>query len=358
MTGQEEGFDEAFEFIQSRIHPGADVQLLENNGERVFLAANTRTKNPDVLYLVHVDVVPTENPEQFKMKVDGDLAYGRGASDMKFSIPVGYGLLNHLIEAKSDLSFALAITTDEERGGFNAAKYLTDEYQMRPAVAIVPDGGRDLSIINKSKGVCQLRIDSIGQPAHSSTPWDGKNAAEPVVRLLSELLDRYGQNNTQKGWNTTMNIGYLLGGEANQRERNVVNRVLPETSVGLDFRIPETVTPSAIENEVRAIAETLPGQLSITVAATGEPTYVDPDSPVFKLYRQSLEDHYQRDIAVEGAYGSSDARHVNKYGIPFLMSKPESWDSHGDEERVSISSTMIFYHALIEFLNSYEQSQR
>jgi acetylornithine deacetylase/succinyl-diaminopimelate desuccinylase-like protein len=84
-------------------------------------------------------------------------------------------------------------------------------------------------------------------------------------------------------------------------------------------------------------------------------TLVDPELDVFQLYKTTLGKHYCREIEVKGTYGSGDARHVNKYGIPFLMSNPEAWDSHGDNERVSISSIVTFYYALVEFLGEYEQ---
>ena len=83
------------------------------------------------------------------MNVRNNVAYGRGVSDMKFSIPIGYMILNDLIRQKSKLSFAFVVTTDEETGGYEGTRYLVDKYGFKPKLLIVPDGGDGLVFVNK-----------------------------------------------------------------------------------------------------------------------------------------------------------------------------------------------------------------
>jgi len=334
----------ALDLIQSRISRKAVKQRIRNGRAEILLASNVRTKSPDICYLAHVDVVAGK-AAQFKMRLKGGRAYGRGVSDMKFSIPIGYELLNELIAEGSGLSFMLAVTTDEETGGFEGAAYLAGKHGLKPRALIVPDGGDGFVFVNRSKGVCALRIDARGVPAHSSRVWLGKNALEPLIALCSEVLTRYKANNQRESWKTTVNIGKIQGGIS-------ANQVCPEAFAILDFRFPETTTFEAIRDEVCAIAREIDPSLEVSTHSIGSPTAVDVRDPIVKMFLQSFERVIGRKIEAKGAYGASDARHFASLGAPTLMTKPVGGDVHGDGENVSVDSCLAFYDALRDFLQT------
>lgn len=351
LTGQPEGFQEAMSFIREQIDPRAHITLLPNGGEPILLASNKPTKSPDVCYLVHIDVVAAQS-HQFSMQVKDGKAYGRGTSDMKYSIPVGYALLNQLITDNSDLSFMLAITSDEERGGFKGAGYLADDYQLSPQLLLVPDGGDDFVIVNKSKGVCHLRIAMQGKPAHASRPWLGENALVPIVTLADQLLGKYEYANSHEGWHTTMNLGKLEGGVS-------INQVPAEAHLDLDFRFPpEHDSVDSLTEKITVIAHEIDPRLSIEVLATGTAAYTDLNHPALQLFIQTLSQKLGREIKTEGSYGSHDGRHFNKHGVPFIMTKPRGEDIHGDNEYIHIDSVLLFYEMVLQFLNSYALSTK
>lgn len=339
----------ALDFIESKISKKAIIKRIKNKGTEILVASNRDIKNPDVCFIVHADVVAGK-PEQFSMKIKKGIAYGRGVSDMKFSIPIGYTLLNDLIETKSNLSFAFVVTTDEETGGFQGASYLSKQYKFRPKALIVPDGGDDYIFINKAKGVCALRIDSIGKPAHSSRIWDGKNALEPLIKLCNEVLRRYERNNRKESMKTTVNIGKMQGGVS-------ANQVCPEAFCTLDFRFPETTTFKVIFDEVSALAKNIDPKLKVSVYSKGAPTSVDKNNPIVKLYIKNLEDSIGRKIEIKPTYGASDARHFADGGAPVLMIKPNGGDIHGDNENINIASCLTFYEAVSNFLKELESKK-
>ncbi len=339
----------ALDFIESKINKKAVLKRIKNNSAEILIASNKNTRTPDICFLVHVDVVAGKTI-QFKMFIKDGTAYGRGVSDMKFSIPIGYALLNDLIERKSKMSFAFVITTDEETGGFEGAAYLAKQYKLEPKVLIVPDGGDNFVFINKSKGVCALRIDSIGISAHSSRIWDGKNALEPVVTLCNAILKKYKQNNKKESWKTTVNLGKIQGGIS-------ANQVCREAYAILDFRFPETTTFRKIFDEVSRLAKKIDPSLKISTYSIGNPTAVDTNNPVVKTFIKNFEKIIGRKIKVKGTYGASDARHFAKLNIPILMIKPIGGDIHGDNENVNIDSCLLFYQALQDFLNEFEQKR-
>ena len=335
----------ALDFIKSKVSKKATVKIIKNGETEILIAGNVDTKQPDICYLVHVDVVAGKL-EQFKMQMRKNVAYGRGVSDMKFSIPIGYTLLNNLVETKSSTTFALVVTTDEETGGYQGAAYLAGKYGFKPKVLIVPDGGDNFVFVNKAKGVCSLRIDSIGKPAHSSRIWDGKNALEPLIKLCNEVLKRYEKNNQKESMKTTVNIGRMQGGIS-------ANQVCPEAFCTLDFRFPETTTFQTIYTEVENLAKKIDPTLKISTGSFGLPTAVDENNQIVKLFIKNLENSIGRKIEIKPTYGASDARHFANQSIPVLMIKPNGGDIHGDNENINIDSCLKFYEATSNFLKEF-----
>ena len=343
VTGNVAENSKALDYIETLLDGNAVVKRVKNKNAEILIAGNSKSITPDMGYMVHMDVV-SGKPEQFKARVEDDKIFGRGASDMKFSIPIGVALLNKIIADKSKLSFSLAITTDEEVGGFAGGAYLAEKLKFRPKVLIVPDGGDNLTFVNKAKGVCQLVITAKGSPAHASRPWMGKNALDMLSTLSMELLKIYGKNNLKENWNTTMNTGQIQGGIS-------INQVCPEAVMKVDFRYPETDSVENITKTVTGIATKVCKNMTIEKASTGLPTFTNTDLLVVKKFLKSMENVYEKKIVVTHTYGASDARHFAKYNIPVLMMKPMGGEIHSEKEWVSISSSLKFYDGLLEFIN-------
>jgi len=267
---------------------------------------------------------------------------------MKFSIPIGYELLNKLIDHNSKIKFSFVITSDEERGGFNGAGYLADTYRLKPKVIICPDGGDNFICINKSKGVFHARISSQGKPGHASKPWLGKNAIVPLIHYASKLAYKYNKANSQQGWNTTLNIGLINGG-------TMINKIPSNASMDLDFRfIPETDSFKSLQDMLEDMIKEIDHTLKIEILATGEAMFTEATNPIFMLFVKTVFQNINKEIIVSGEDASNDARRFNKYGIPVLMTKPIGGDIHGDNEWISIPSTLLFAQTIYDFLKRYE----
>lgn len=350
VTGNVAENSKALDYVESLLNPKVIVKRYKIKTAEVLIASNIKTLSPDIGYLVHMDVVSAK-PEEFKLRADGDKLYGRGTSDMKFSIPMGIKLLNELISEKSSLSFSLVITTDEETGGDKGCDYLVEKLKFRPEVLIVPDGGDDLTFVNKSKGVCWLSVTSKGVPAHASRPWKGKNALEPLVLLAKKLTDIYKENSLKENWETTMNIGQIQGGIS-------INQVCPEAIMKLDFRFPESNSSKKIIKQVKDLAAKISPNLKVIVDSTTLPTFTDTDLPVVKDFISSIGKAYNKKIIISPCYGASDASHFGKYNIPILMMKPLGGEIHSANEWVSVDSCLKFYVGLKIFLTNIEETSR
>ena len=346
VSGNVEENSKALDYVQTLLTKNSVIKRIKNNNAEILIAGNTASLTPDIGYMVHMDVVAAK-PEQFKLKLTGDKASGRGASDMKFSVPFGVELLNNLIKENSKTSFALIITTDEEVGGFDGGKYVADTLKLNPKCLIVPDGGDNLTFVNKAKGVCQLVVTVKGAPAHASRPWMGKNALDSVIIIGNELLKIYGKNCLMENWNTTMNIGQIQGGVS-------VNQVCPEAVMKLDFRYPETDSIKNITETVTKIAKKVTENVEVTPASTGLPTFTDEDNVIVQKFLQTMEKAYGKKIVVTHTYGASDARHFAKFNSPVLMMKPMGGEIHSENEWISISSSLKFYDGLVVFIEGFD----
>jgi len=330
----------ALDYVETLVDKKVIKERFTNGNAEVLILSVNKTYTPEICYMVHMDVVAGRD-DQFKMEVDGDRLVGRGTCDMKFSIPVGIALLNKAI--KNGLDFAMVITTDEETGGLDGGKYLADIKGYAPKLLIVPDGGVNLNFVDRTKGVCQLKIVATGAAAHASRPWLGENALEMIVELAHELKKEYHEDNIKEGWATTMNIGTINGGIS-------TNQVCPSAEMKIDFRYPETDSVEKIVEKVKKMIDKVPGKFEVTVIGTGLPTFTDVLDVRVERYIKIMAETFGREILVKPNHGASDARHFAPLNIPVIMHKPLGGEIHSDNEWVSLSSVATFYTGLSNYL--------
>lgn len=330
----------ALDTVEKWLDKRIDVQRFANGKAEMLVASVKKGMTPEICYMVHMDVVAGTD-EQFKLKKVGDKLYGRGTCDMKFSIPLGIELINEAVEKQLD--FCLVITTDEEVGGLEGAKYLREVLNFAPKLLIVPDGGEDLNFVDRAKGVCQISVVAKGKPAHASRPWLGKNALANVVKLSQRLLIEYEENNLTEGWKTTMNIGVINGGIS-------TNQVCAEAEMKLDFRFPEDDSIEKIMKKVEETAREIDDDWKIDLIGYGLPTLTDVNDSRVVKYIEVMAKQFGREILIKPTYGASDARHFADLGIPVLMHKPQGGEIHSDDEWVSLESVMKFFEGMRLFL--------
>ena len=109
------------------------VERMEDGRDALF-ASNNRTKTPDALLCVHLDVVPAESPDMFVPRRAGDLVFGRGAWDCKGHCTVACRLLDEL---KGTVSVGCIFSTDEETGRKSVAEMLDRGYGARRLVIVL-----------------------------------------------------------------------------------------------------------------------------------------------------------------------------------------------------------------------------
>jgi succinyl-diaminopimelate desuccinylase len=188
----------------------------------------------------HLDVVPAGEDSQWKYPpfsgevVDGKL-YGRGACDMKGGLTMLIGTIFSLIEYPELLenySIFFLGSADEESGmtgAYNCAR----KGLMNDSVLLIIGEPTNMDIGIAEKGLLWADIHVYGKAGHASTPELGINSIEGAMNIIPKLYDCLDNVENQVLGSSTLNIGKITGGIAN-------NIVPDKTVLSIDYRyIPE-----------------------------------------------------------------------------------------------------------------------
>ena len=156
---------------------------------------------PETVYFHgHFDVVPAQDPAQFRPRRQGGRIVGRGTADMKgglVSMLYGAAAASHLGLLRRG-RIVLHLVCDEETGSAAGSGHLREAALIdRNALAMLtaePTGG---VVWHASRGALTLRVDVRGREAHVGRAHLGVNAftkmiqvAEPLRALADDLLER------------------------------------------------------------------------------------------------------------------------------------------------------------------------
>ncbi len=294
-----------------------------------------KEKNPDILLVGHLDVVPAA-PADFQGKVKQGRIYGRGAGDMKAAVAVMIETLKYFARQKPKLSLGLMLTTDEEIGGFNGVGYLLKQKKYKPKLAFIPDGGHDLStIVFREKGVLHLKIKAKGKAAHAARPFWGDNALEKLIVIYLKLKEiipdlKEGQ------WLNSMTLSKISGGQA-------INQVPAQAQMYLDIRFIDQKNEEKIMRQIKKIT-------SSEILARAPAFFQPKNHKYIKLYKRQAEKIIGKKISFVGSEGASDARFFSEQNIPTIITKINCGHIHADKEWVEIKEMFLLWQILINFL--------
>jgi acetylornithine deacetylase/succinyl-diaminopimelate desuccinylase-like protein len=138
----------------------------------------------------HFDVVPAQDPAQFRPERRDGRISGRGSADMKGGlVSMLYGALAaRELGLLDDHRIVLHFVCDEETGSVAGAGHLREADLIDPqAVAMVtaePTGG---VVWHACRGAITLRVQTTGREAHVGYVHQGINAFEHMIRIAAPL---------------------------------------------------------------------------------------------------------------------------------------------------------------------------
>lgn len=333
-----EEFTKCFKFIENYLKDNKELNIKKFifNDNVSMIISNTKTKNYDIVFLGHIDVV-NACKKQFNAKIIDNKIYGRGSFDMKGHDSVMINIMKSIDRSKK---VALILTSDEERGGFNGIPKIMEVFPFTSKLALVPDGGNNFNFITEEKGVLQLKIIAYGKSAHASKPYEGDNAIIKLFNVYNKLIEKYPQPISSNEYKTSVNLGVINGG-------NLVNVVPDSCSMMLDIRHTYADTKEDIINYIKKIDK----NIKIEIFAEGEAYKANIENKNVKKYIKICEDILNREINYIPCESASDARFFKKHGINAIIMNGYGNNMHGDNEYIEISSLDILtqiYKKIIE----------
>ena len=278
----------------------------------------TGAGGPKILVVGHMDTVFDEGTAAERpFRIEGDVAYGPGVSDMKGGLLTGFAAVEALQEVGSPFSGPVI-----------------RELAPQHDVAFVLEGARaNGDIVSARKGITDFRIDVTGRAAHAGVePEKGRNAILEAAHLTIAIQALHGR------WpGVTVNVGVIRGGTR--------TNVVPEhCELHVDVRSPEAETLDAAVAEVERIcaAHTVP-DVTAVVHANGWHRPMEKRDGGARLVDIAVEVAAELGFEVRDAAtgGASDANTTSAAGTPTLDGLgPVGGDDHAPGEWLDLSSVV------------------
>jgi len=257
---------ELIHFVRDELarHGVASRLTFDDSGSKANLFATIGAGKPaGVVVSGHTDTVPWDDQDWSVDPLGADVRdgrlYGRGSADMKGFIGVAVAQVPAWLAADLPFAVHLAISYDEEVGGFGAERMIADLVAQGAALPRACVVGEPTGMIPAlaHKGVYRWRCCVRGHAAHSSLTPRAVNAIEVGARVIGKLVDmaEHWRDRAPRyeGFDvpyTTGCVGVIEGG--------VADNIVPEDCrFHYEFRNLPGTDALAMQAELRAYAESL-----------------------------------------------------------------------------------------------------
>lgn len=317
---------------------GYPALAVERDGN-VVLARTDLGRGPRVVLAGHLDTVPIA--DNVPSRIEGDLLYGCGTSDMKSGVAVLLRVA-HLVGVgalapRVDLSFICYDCEEIEasRNGLGRlARERPDVLEGDLAILLEPTDG---TIEGGCQGTMRVVVAVPGVRAHSARSWLGTNAIHAAAPVLERLAGYHAREVDVDGlvYREGLNAVAVTGG--------VAGNVVPDScEVTVNFRFAPDRSEDDAFAHVRSVFDGY--AVTLTDSAPGA--------------RPGLDGELARSIvtAVGGEarakYGWTDVARFGQLGIPAVNFGPGDPDlAHKPEEHVAPARIGASERALVRFLS-------
>lgn len=346
-TGNAPEIDKCLEYIRASFDGTGAVVKIERfeDASPVIYIANNDDMRQNALVLGHIDVVKAAD-EMFEPYIKDGKMYGRGTLDMKSFAAVAMNSMHYVLEHKLPVKFGVILSTDEEKGSKSTHAFLARYPELNADVVLDNDVGGDIGeIINKCKNPVFVKLLATGKSAHGSTPWDGLDANEMLMRTMANLRQYYPYFDINSGkpentWIDTVHAAKIGGGE-------VSNIISSSAYALLDFRLTENSTLAGLEENLR---KSCTAGVNYEIVSVSTPVVMSEDNPQILAYKALAEKIMGRKIKFVQIGGATDARLFADKGATVIMHSGTGEGMHADGEYVVIQSVEELAKIQIEYL--------
>ena len=298
------------------------------HGHRVILAG-------------HTDTVPANG--NAVARIEGDVLWGLGASDMKGGLAVMLALAEAIPNPAVEVTFVFYAGEEVAAVHNGLAHLMADRPDLLAGdVAILgePTGGE---VEAGCQGTLRMEVTVRGEGAHTARPWMGRNAIHRLAAVLQAVEAFEERAPVIQGceFREALQAVSVTGGGA--------SNVVPDSAVVvINRRFAPDRSPEQAEAEVRALlAPALDDGDEVHLIEVAAGALPGLDHPVL---RSLVEDHH---LAVQAKLGWTDVARFAAAGIPACNLGPgDAVLAHRADERVDRASLERSYAVLAAVLTT------
>ncbi len=294
------------------------------------LIATKGSGSPKILLCGHMDTVPGK----IKVRKEGDMLYGRGASDAKAPLLAMLFAAASVQNNNGTITFVGAV--DEEGNATGIKNLVKDKLDFDYAIFGEPSGVKQVTIAYKGRLAINLRI-NVGESAHASAPWLSKNAIEESLIFIKELkkILESGQQDKKKGMMITATLTEINGGAS--------HNITPKECVStLDIRIPVDTNCKKVEEQISKSVDEVSKKRGVeafySILDETEPFEAPHNSPLVRAFTLGVLDVEHTRPTLIRKTGTGDMNVIGiRLKIPVVTYGPgDPHASHTVNESVSI----------------------
>jgi succinyl-diaminopimelate desuccinylase len=309
------------------------------NGDAI-VARTALGRDERVILAGHLDTVPLPTVAGSRGTVpsswDGEVLYGRGATDMKGGVAVQLAIAATVTDPSKDVTFIFYDHEEVEAAKSGLGRLVRDNPELVDAdfgILLEPTNG---TVEGGCNGTIRFEATTRGVAAHSARAWMGENAIHAAAPILARLDAYEPATVTVDGldYRESLNAVKIHGGTA--------GNVIPDLCVvEINYRFAPDKTPDQAEAHVR---ELLAGfdVVRTDAAAGARPGLNAPAAASF--------------VAAVGAepkpkYGWTDVARLSEMGVPAVNFGPgDPLLAHSDNEHVTAADIRACLAALVRWL--------
>ncbi len=303
-----------------------DIQIDEVGN----VIARKGSGSPRIMLCGHMDVVPGK----VRVRKEGDLLYGRGASDAKAPLMAMLFAAASIQNNNGTVFFVGAV--DEEGNATGIKNLVKKKMDIDYAVFGEPSGIKQVTIAYKGRLAINLKV-SVDDSSHASAPWLSKNAIQESMIFAKELKERLekNQDDRTKGMLLTVTVTEIKGGTSH----NVTPK---ECETIFDIRIPVDMNCKSIEQKIATSVKKISNDRGVeafySILDETEPFEAPHNSAIVRAFTLGVMDIEHSRPTLIRKTGTGDMNVLgNQWKIPVVTYGPgDPHEAHTIDEKVSI----------------------